>query len=96
MKTKKKTGRRLKKDWRRKIDVTDVDEFLDEKRLEERIGYNIKLVFLIKTRFSLSQFLLCFKGIHSVKKKMKSSFMLILKGRRKKALNPKRNLSMRL
>lgn len=54
MKTKKKAGRRLKRDWRRKIDVTDVDNFLDEKRLEERIGYNIELVFLIKTCFSLS------------------------------------------
>jgi len=39
MKTKKKGGRRLKRDWRRKIDVTDVDTYLDEKRLEERIGY---------------------------------------------------------
>lgn len=39
MKTKKKTGRRLKRDWRRKIDVTDVDNYLNEKRLEERIGY---------------------------------------------------------
>ncbi|XP_026804896.1 ribosome biogenesis protein NOP53 [Rhopalosiphum maidis] len=38
MKTKKKGGRRLKRDWRRKIDVTDVDTYLDEKRLEERIG----------------------------------------------------------
>lgn len=38
MKT-KKGGRRLKKDWRRKIDVTDVDTYLEEKRLEERIGY---------------------------------------------------------
>jgi hypothetical protein len=41
MKTKKKTGRRLKRDWRTKIDVTDVDTFLDEKRLKERIGYLI-------------------------------------------------------
>ncbi|VVC39985.1 Ribosome biogenesis protein Nop53/GLTSCR2 [Cinara cedri] len=38
MKTKKKAGRRLKRDWRRKIDVTDVDTYLDNKRLEERIG----------------------------------------------------------
>lgn len=38
MKTKKKTGRRLKRDWRRKIDVTDVDTYLDSKRTEERVG----------------------------------------------------------
>jgi len=39
MKTKKRGGRRLKRDWRRKIDVTDVDTYLEGKRLQERIGY---------------------------------------------------------
>ncbi|XP_050540773.1 ribosome biogenesis protein NOP53 isoform X2 [Daktulosphaira vitifoliae] len=38
MKSKKKGGRRLKRDWRRKIDVADVDTYLDEERLKERIG----------------------------------------------------------
>ncbi|XP_060867100.1 ribosome biogenesis protein NOP53-like [Metopolophium dirhodum] len=38
MKTKKRGGRRLKRDWRRKIDVTDVDTYLEGKRLQERIG----------------------------------------------------------
>ncbi|XP_050422025.1 ribosome biogenesis protein NOP53 [Adelges cooleyi] len=38
MKTKKKAGRRLKRDWRRKIDVADVDTYLDGERLKERIG----------------------------------------------------------
>jgi len=38
MKTKKKSGRRLKRDWRRNIDVSDVDKYLDTKRTEERIG----------------------------------------------------------
>lgn len=45
MKTKKKTGRRLKRDWRRNIDVTDVDTYLDNKRLEERIGYKILIIY---------------------------------------------------
>jgi len=38
MKTKKKAGRRLKRDWRRKIDVTDVDTYMNSKRTEERLG----------------------------------------------------------
>lgn len=53
MKTKKKAGRRLKKDWRTKIDVTDVDTYLDEKRLKERIGYVIYYIKIIIYNLSI-------------------------------------------
>lgn len=60
MKTKKKAGRRLKRDWRRKIDVTDVDQFLDEKRLEERIGYGVDNIILCIFFFVQSSCVLAF------------------------------------
>lgn len=39
VKTKKhKVSKKTKKSWRKHVDVTDVDAFLDNKRLEERLG----------------------------------------------------------
>jgi nucleolar protein 53 len=35
---KKHVSRRSKAAWRKHIDIKDVDDFLEEKRLEERIG----------------------------------------------------------
>lgn len=90
MKTKKKAGRRLKRDWRTKIDVTDVDTFLDEKRLKERIGYIIHNTI---TTILVSNFVIIFKEIHSAIKKMKKFFILILVERKKKFKNL-RNLWM--
>ncbi|XP_065207482.1 ribosome biogenesis protein NOP53 [Planococcus citri] len=38
MKTKKKVSKKLKSSWRKHVDVSDVEAFLDDKRLEERLG----------------------------------------------------------
>lgn len=35
----RKHSKKKKESWRKHIDITDVNEFLDEQRLEERIGY---------------------------------------------------------
>lgn len=42
---KRRHSKKKKESWRKHIDITDVNEFLDEQRLEERIGY----VFFIVT-----------------------------------------------
>jgi nucleolar protein 53 len=36
---KKRVSKKNKKSWRKHTDTKDVDSFLDEKRLEERLGY---------------------------------------------------------
>jgi Nop53 (60S ribosomal biogenesis). len=36
---KKRVSKKNKKSWRKHTDTKDVDAFLDEKRLEERLGY---------------------------------------------------------
>lgn len=36
---KKRVSKKNKKSWRKYTDIKDVDSFLDEKRLEERLGY---------------------------------------------------------
>lgn len=35
---KKRVSKRNKESWRKHIDITDVDKFLDEQRQDERIG----------------------------------------------------------
>lgn len=35
---KKKVSKRHKSSWRKHVNITDVDEFLEDKRLEERLG----------------------------------------------------------
>ena len=35
---KRKVSKKTKKSWRKNVDVKDVDKFLDDKRLEERLG----------------------------------------------------------
>lgn len=35
---KRKVSKKTKKSWRKHVDIKDVDEFLDNKRLEERLG----------------------------------------------------------
>nr|XP_023027716.1 ribosome biogenesis protein NOP53-like [Leptinotarsa decemlineata] len=35
---KKKVSKKLKSSWRKHVDVTDVEDFLEDKRLEERLG----------------------------------------------------------
>jgi hypothetical protein len=41
---KKRVSKKSKKSWRKHTDTEDVDSFLDEKRLEERLGYVICLM----------------------------------------------------
>jgi hypothetical protein len=36
---KKRVSKKNKKSWRKHTDTEDVDSFLDDKRLEERLGY---------------------------------------------------------
>lgn len=36
----KRVSKKSKKSWRKNVDITDVDNFLEDKRLEERIGIN--------------------------------------------------------
>ncbi|KAI5741510.1 hypothetical protein M8J76_014345 [Diaphorina citri] len=38
MTARKRVSKKLKKSWRKNCDTTDVDQFLDNKRLEERLG----------------------------------------------------------
>lgn len=35
---KRKVSKKNKKSWRKNVDIKDVDKFLDNKRLEERLG----------------------------------------------------------
>lgn len=35
---KKRVSKKNKSSWRKHVDIKDVDEFLEEKRLEERLG----------------------------------------------------------
>ena len=37
-KRKKNASRKNKKSWRKNVDIDDVEEFLEEERLEERLG----------------------------------------------------------
>ena len=37
-KRKKNASRKNKKSWRKNVDIEDVEEFLEEERLEERLG----------------------------------------------------------
>lgn len=41
---KKHHSRKLKSSWRKHVDITDVENFLEEQRTEERIGYVILMV----------------------------------------------------
>jgi len=36
---KKRVSKKNKKSWRKHTDTKDVDSFLEDKRLEERLGY---------------------------------------------------------
>lgn len=38
VKKKKNLSKKNKKDWRKNCDIRDVEEFLDDQRLEERLG----------------------------------------------------------
>jgi nucleolar protein 53 len=38
---KKRVSKKNKKSWRKHTDIKDVESFLDEQRLEERLGYVI-------------------------------------------------------
>lgn len=38
MTARKRVSKKLKKSWRKNCDTTDVDQYLDNKRLEERLG----------------------------------------------------------
>lgn len=35
---KKRVSKKSKASWRKHVDIKDVDEFLDDKRLQERLG----------------------------------------------------------
>lgn len=35
----KRISKKLKSSWRKHVDLTDVDNFLEEQRLTERLGY---------------------------------------------------------
>lgn len=35
---KKRVSKKLKSSWRKHVKITDVEEFLEDKRLEERLG----------------------------------------------------------
>jgi nucleolar protein 53 len=37
---KKRVSKKNKKSWRKHTDIKDVESFLDEKRFEERLGYD--------------------------------------------------------
>jgi nucleolar protein 53 len=37
-KIKKNASRKNKKSWRKNVDMTEVEEYLEEKRFEERMG----------------------------------------------------------
>lgn len=41
---KKRVSKKLKKSWRKHVNINDVEEFLEEKRLEERLGPPIETV----------------------------------------------------
>lgn len=38
---KKRVSKKNKSSWRKHVDVKDVDEFLEEQRLEERLGLEL-------------------------------------------------------
>ena len=40
-KIKKNASRKNKKSWRKNVDMTEVEEYLEEKRFEERIGKKV-------------------------------------------------------
>lgn len=44
---KKRVSKKNKKSWRKHTDTKDVDSFLDDKRLEERLGY-VTLLMMTK------------------------------------------------
>ena len=44
---KKRVSKKNKKSWRKHTDIKDVEDFLDDKRLEERLGL-VKCVFDIR------------------------------------------------
>ena len=46
---KKRVSKKNKKAWRKHTDTKDVDSFLDDKRLEERLGY---VTWLMMTKYS--------------------------------------------
>lgn len=52
---KRKVSKKNKSSWRKHVDVKDVDEFLEEQRLDERLGYSISifktLCWLLSFRF---------------------------------------------
>lgn len=45
---KKKVSKRNKSSWRKHVNIKDVDEFLEDQRLDERLGY-IKVIFVFNS-----------------------------------------------
>lgn len=44
---KKRVSKKNKTAWRKFTDVKDVDEFLEDQRLEERLGYELKYFLIL-------------------------------------------------
>lgn len=40
---KKRVSKKLKSSWRKYVNIADVEEFLEDKRLEERLGYCVRI-----------------------------------------------------
>lgn len=47
---KKRVSKKNKSSWRKYIDTKDVDDFLEDQRLEERLGYVNSCTILINLR----------------------------------------------
>lgn len=46
-KRKLKVSRNKKKSWRKHTDIKEIEDFLDNKRFEERVGYELKPIMFI-------------------------------------------------
>ncbi len=74
-KIKKNASRKNKKSWRKNVDMSAVEEYLEEKRFDERIGKIIfsfmsreryrEKTFCYKTFFSLVFFIACLPSVFS-------------------------------